>query len=172
MLKEQGMFRRLELKLSSYMQISETPGIKRYSALIIGHSGDSWIWIIGLSLIWLFGKDSLNATACTMIISIFITTVVTFIIKSVVQRERPAGKRGYLYRKTDPFSFPSGHAARGAAITTVSLWICPLWITLLLAVWTSLLCLTRVVLKIHYVSDMLAGIGVGAAVALLVLQLY
>ena len=163
------------IPVSKYVQISEefqTSGIKRFLAVIIGHSGDSWVWITGLSVLWLFGEDSVNSHARTMIISIFITAAITFIIKCVVQRERPPGKRGSLYLKMDSFSFPSGHAARGAVITSISFWICPLWITLLLILWTSLLCFTRIVLKIHYLSDILAGIGIGATVALLMHQLY
>jgi membrane-associated phospholipid phosphatase len=174
MLKGPAWLRMLDSRLLTYFQSSDEyqkSGIKRSLAVIIGHSGDSWIWIIGLGLLCLYGESSVNSAACIMIIGILITAAVTFIIKYAVRRERPAGKRDSLYIKIDPYSFPSGHAARAAVITTISFWICPLWVTLLLLIWTFLLCVTRMILKIHYFSDILAGIGVGTAVALLVLQI-
>ena len=83
-MKEFGWLHRLDLRFSTYMQMSEESqqsDIKRHLAVIFGHSGDSWIWIIGLSMLWLYGEGSVNAAARTMIISILITAALTFIIK-------------------------------------------------------------------------------------------
>ncbi|MBV8032682.1 MAG: phosphatase PAP2 family protein [Betaproteobacteria bacterium] len=64
----------------------------------------------------------------------------------------------------DRFSFPSGHTLHAVAFTIVAGSYYPA-LALPLAVFTVLTAISRVVLGLHYPSDVLAGALIGAAVA-------
>ena len=65
----------------------------------------------------------------------------------------------------DTFSFPSGHALHAVAFTLVACYYYP-DLAVILVPFTLLTAASRVVLGLHYPSDVLAGAAIGAAVAL------
>jgi PAP2 superfamily. len=70
----------------------------------------------------------------------------------------------------DEFSFPSGHTLQAAGFTVVALAWYPLLAPLLLS-FTALVAASRVILGLHYPSDVLAAIGIGGALGTLSLWL-
>jgi undecaprenyl-diphosphatase len=64
----------------------------------------------------------------------------------------------------DPYSFPSGHTLHAVALTLVALYYYP-GLAPLLVPFTLLVALSRVVLGLHYPSDVLAGVIIGGALA-------
>jgi len=60
----------------------------------------------------------------------------------------------------DEFSFPSGHTLQAVGFTVVTLAWYPLLAPLLLT-FTALVAASRVILGLHYPSDVLAAIGIG-----------
>jgi len=93
-------------------------------------------------------------------------------IKSLFRRERPVhdGDRPHGLRQPKTSSFPSGHAssaACAAVLLTDGDPLAPLWIATALVVGTS-----RIHVKIHHASDVVAGAAVGAAFGLLVRKLW
>lgn len=62
----------------------------------------------------------------------------------------------------DEFSFPSGHTLQAVGFTIVALAWYPLLAPLLLT-FTTLVAASRVILGLHYPSDVLAAIGIGGA---------
>jgi undecaprenyl-diphosphatase len=64
----------------------------------------------------------------------------------------------------DTFSFPSGHTLHAVAFTLVACYYYPDLATILVP-FTLLTAASRVVLGLHYPSDVLAGAVIGAAVA-------
>jgi undecaprenyl-diphosphatase len=70
----------------------------------------------------------------------------------------------------DRFSFPSGHATAAflfAGLAAVSFPV----LAPFAYVWASLIALSRVVLGVHFPSDILAGALLGSAIAYFILQL-
>jgi len=65
----------------------------------------------------------------------------------------------------DTFSFPSGHTLHAVAFTLVASYYYP-ELAVILVPFTLLTAASRVVLGLHYPSDVLAGAVIGAAVAL------
>jgi undecaprenyl-diphosphatase len=161
----------LDVKYTFRLRVAEKPGIKRRLAILFAHSGDSWFWLLGLGLVWFYGSAFWKERAGAMAISVLITAVLVLSIKFLVRRERPVGEWGEIYRKTDPHSFPSGHAARATLLSLLALGLGPLWLGLLLLAWAPLVILARVAMGVHYLSDVLAGAGLGILIGFLLLEL-
>ena len=67
-----------------------------------------------------------------------------------------------MYRRTDPHSFPSGHAARTILIGVLAIGLGPGWLAIILCIWAPLVALARVAMGLHYLSDVVAGALLGA----------
>jgi len=136
----------------------------------IGHSCDSWYWLIGLTLVWFFTRGPVRNIAILWAFALASLAVIVLGIKFLLRRPRPEGEWGSIYRVTDPHSFPSGHAARAMAIAFLALQFeNPLWFILLLA-WAILVGYSRVALRLHYFSDVLVGWLIGALSGILALK--
>ncbi|KKW67833.1 hypothetical protein AAV94_08830 [Lampropedia cohaerens] len=93
-------------------------------------------------------------------------------LKKVTSRPRPYARGGTVVALTAPldeFSFPSGHTLHAVAFTLVACFYLPLlaWV---LVPFTLLIALSRVVLGLHFPSDVLAGAAIGSLLAVLVLM--
>ncbi len=154
----------VDADLTQRIRIAESPGIIRSLAILFAHSGDSWFWLLGLAVLYWLGSDPWNTRAIWMAVSILVTAALVFSIKLVTRRQRPAGEWGAIYRKTDPHSFPSGHAARAALLATLALGLGPAWFGWLLLAWAPLVILARAAMGLHYLSDVLAGALLGVMI--------
>jgi undecaprenyl-diphosphatase len=153
------------------LRVAEKPGLLRRLAILLAHSGDSWFWLLVLIPIAWLGTEFWSRRAMLYILAILITAVLVFAIKFTVRRRRPEGEWGQVYRKTDPHSVPSGHAARAAVLAVLAIGLGPPWLGLLLAVWAPLVMLARVAMGVHYLSDVLAGALLGGLVGLALIWL-
>jgi undecaprenyl-diphosphatase len=97
-----------------------------------------------------------------VLLSIIALAVIVLAIKFSIRRRRPEGTWGAMYRSTDPHSFPSGHAARAILIAILAIGLGPWWLAILLCVWAPLVALARVAMGLHYLSDIAAGLVLGA----------
>jgi undecaprenyl-diphosphatase len=167
-----GRFLEFDADISSRLRIAESPGSIRTAAAVIAHSGDSWFWLLGLGLLWWFGTEYWKYRAVALAVGIVSTALLVMAIKFTVRRSRPEGEWGDIYRRTDPHSFPSGHAARAAMLAVVALGLGHSWFGLLLFVWAPLVGLARVSMGVHYLSDILAGMVIGLVMGLVVLGLF
>lgn len=137
----------------------------------VAHMGDSWFWLIvfaaGLRTIRQRPAGERRPRLRLLLgwaATIVATTAVIAGIKRAVRRERPREAVLLYGRGPDSYSFPSGHAARMAAIAS--------WSTALIGAWgvlvwpfAALVAWSRVRLGIHYVGDVVAGAAVGGLIA-------
>ncbi|HSF83349.1 MAG TPA: phosphatase PAP2 family protein [Anaerolineales bacterium] len=147
----------LDARLSAQLRLAERPGLLRNLAILLAHSGDSWFWLLGLGIVWIFGTEAWRQRAQMLALGILITAVLVMVIKFTVRRRRPAGEWGGIYRQTDPHSFPSGHAARAMMLAVLASGLGPGWFAAVLLVWAPLVVLARVAMGVHYLSDVVAG---------------
>lgn len=159
----------LDATLSNYLRIAEQPGLLRRIAALVAHSGDSWFWLAGLVLVWWRGSPEWKQKAISMGIGILITAALVMALKYTIRRRRPDGKWGEIYRRTDPHSFPSGHAARAAMLAMLATGLGPTWLAAVILVWAPLVGLARVAMGVHYLSDVIGGMLLGLATGLLTL---
>lgn len=161
----------LDSRISARMRLNMDDGFLRRAAIFLAHSGDSWFWVAGLGIIWLFTRDTPHTLSAKFAIAIILQAILVLVIKFTIRRSRPEGDWGAIYRSTDPHSFPSGHAARAAMLAILAAqWISPL-AGILLAVWAIFVGVARVSLGVHYLVDVIGGWLIGFAIASFVLAL-
>lgn len=166
----QRLFER-DASISDKLRVAETPGILRSVAIVLAHSGDSWFWLLGLALLAWLGVDFWRSRALALIGAILITAAVVMVVKFTVRRRRPEGEWGGIYRKTDPHSFPSGHAARAVMLAVMASGLGPAWFGGVLWAWAPLVVMARVAMGLHYLSDVLAGALLGLVMGGIILRL-
>jgi len=133
--------------------------------------GMFWYWLM-LVLSLVQGRSGLE-TALRMLAAGMLGLVVYKLLKSSTTRPRPYQVLGDVragIAPLDAFSFPSGHTLHAVAFTVVAVSYFPA-LAAVLVPFTLLVALSRVVLGLHYPSDVLAGAAVGALVAQAVLVL-
>lgn len=161
----------LDERWSRRLRVTEQSGALRWVMELLAHSGDSWFWLAGLGVLWWLGDETWRPRAALMAGSILVTALLVFAIKLLVRRRRPEGDWGEIYRRTDPHSFPSGHAARALLLAVLAAGTGPTWWGVLLVVWAPLVVLARVAMGVHYLSDTLAGGLLGILLGAVLLQL-
>lgn len=96
-----------------------------------------------------------------------VCTVLYKWLKHKTHRPRPYNRNvdiNCMMAPLDQFSFPSGHTLHAVAFSVVALAYYPALAWLLLP-FTALVAVSRLVLGLHYPSDVLAGIAIGALVS-------
>lgn len=130
------------------------------------HLGDAST-TIGVGLVVLAaGQTRLGAA---MLLANVLSHVPVQLLKRVVARPRPSDAFGHplaLVPLPDQFSFPSGHAAAATAVATTAAIAHP-WAASLVLPLAALVSYSRVALRVHHASDVLAGVilGLGGALA-------
>ena len=121
--------------------------------------------------VWLLGDVFWKEWALILFIGIFVTATIVIALKFLIRRQRPEGEWGAIYRRTDPHSFPSGHAARATMLAVLVVGMGPAWLVPIMLIWAPLVTLSRVAMDLHYLSDAVAGAALGILVGLATLLL-
>jgi undecaprenyl-diphosphatase len=162
----------IDRRWSARISFANRPAAWRSVGALFAHSGDSWFWGLGLVAVWILGDASQKEWAFRLFIGIFVTALIVIALKFIVRRRRPEGTFGSLYRRTDPHSFPSGHAARAMMLAVLVVGWGPAWLAPIMLIWAPLVTLSRVAMDLHYLSDAVAGavlgILIGIAMVLLI----
>ena len=142
----------------------------RYWMLTATRLGDGWLWLLVTLLLVASGNRGLQVLAAAAV-SAGLANTLLVVVKSRVRRTRPCHRTRPRHFDVDPlawfpsdrFSFPSGHALNSFAIGSVLvLAFPPAALPVLLA--AGSVAASRVVLGLHWLSDVLAGALVGAAI--------
>ena len=120
-------------------------------------------------------KDqSLKKTALYITESIVVSQVISFSMKSIVNRDRPGVKDPTLHpiNNTNTASFPSGHTSAAFALATSMTIVKPKWYVYVpMFTWASLVGYSRMYLGVHYPSDVLVGFVAGSVWLILCISL-
>jgi undecaprenyl-diphosphatase len=129
--------------------------------------GDGVVWyVLILALPFMFGVTALRP-AIVMALTGVLGVLLYSLLKRVFVRERPFITHASISRAAAPldrYSFPSGHTLHAVCFAWQASAHFPVlvWVLLPLA---ALIAGSRVVLGLHYPSDVLAGAAIGAALA-------
>jgi len=108
------------------------------------------------------GEQQLGLAA---LLALTLSHVAVQVLKRAVARPRPCDANGHplaLVDLPDPFSFPSGHAAAVSAIATTLVLTEPLLGVLVVPI-AVVVSASRVKLRVHHLSDVVAGVALGVA---------
>jgi membrane-associated phospholipid phosphatase len=128
------------------------------------------VWVVLLAAAWLLGDDAWKVRALVTFAGLALVEIVVIGIKWAVRRRRPTGTDGMIYRKTDPYSFPSGHAARAVLLSLLALRMGPLPAFIVIVAWSPLMVISRIAIGIHYALDVVGGALLGGLLTAIVLQ--
>ena len=129
-------------------------------------AGDGWVWYIVGAIILLFGgRERFHALAAGTAAALF--SIGCFLaLKRTINRKRPCELHAHCWATVlppDEFSFPSGHTMTAFGIAVALALFFPALSAALLFFAFSI-AVSRVVLGMHFVSDVIAGMLLGAAI--------
>jgi undecaprenyl-diphosphatase len=135
----------------------------------ISKLGDGSFWYVLIVLLpVVYGETALYAAVRMAIVGVVGVALYKY-LKSRLVRERPyislAGITAGT-RALDRYSFPSGHTLHAVSFTTLAVTSFP-ELAWLLVPFAGLIAASRVVLGLHYPTDVAAGAIIGAALAVL-----
>jgi undecaprenyl-diphosphatase len=139
----------------------------------VSRLGDGVFWYAMMAVLAVFGgEDGLHAAAHMAVVG-GITAILYRRMKGFFRRARPCHRDPAVQAwvaPLDEFSFPSGHTLHAVSFALVALAYFPAFAPWLLP-FTASIAASRVILGVHYPSDVLAATGIGAALAGLTLWL-
>ena len=140
---------------------------------LISRLGDGVFWyVLMAALVLADGMDGLRASAHMAATGVAALTLYKA-LKRWTRRPRPFRQHDGIVAHIPPldeFSFPSGHTLHAVSFTTVALAWLP-WLWPLLLPFTALVAVSRVMLGLHYPSDVLVAIALGCGIGQAVLAL-
>ncbi|MEM7502861.1 MAG: phosphatase PAP2 family protein [Pseudomonadota bacterium] len=149
-------------------QVGNVRPIRGFFALA-SRLGDWYFWVgMGAVLFAIQGASALPAIG-VMIVTFLVGLGIYRFLKTRLVRERPFVADQGIRCGTAPldrYSFPSGHTLH-AVCFAILLPQCEPVLTLVCAPFATIVAMSRVVLGLHYPTDVIVGAAIGASLALL-----
>jgi membrane-associated phospholipid phosphatase len=160
---------RLDLAVARQAEKHASPELEK-PAELASYAADEKLLLLVSAGIWLasrFSDRRARDNADYLALNVVATAILPHLLKRVVDQQRP-DRRVHGYRHGIPKSgkaydaFPSGHALHVGTLASVAGRLFPRWRWL---AWSTGLALasTRVVLLAHWLSDVVVGLAMGAA---------
>lgn len=133
----------------------------------VSHTGDGYLHLLLPLMVMLVDPEQGRSFLLLILTAFTIERPLYFVLKNTLKRRRPPAVIPYFFslvKPSDQFSFPSGHTMAsfllaGLAITYFGSSAYPLYI------WASAVGASRVILGVHFPTDILAGASLGSLIA-------
>jgi undecaprenyl-diphosphatase len=137
----------------------------RILTIFATRSGDGWLWYALAVILMIYGGDhrwqAIGSGTLAAAVGIFLFRT----LKHASRRKRPCEIEPHCWASIlppDKYSFPSGHSITSFAVAmSVGLFYPHIEVCLLVA--ALLIAASRIILGMHFLSDVLAGSAIGAA---------
>ncbi len=148
--------------------------LKRVAALLT-HSGDALVHIPLFLYFYFYCREPFPAFAAMTFYSTITGVLILYAIRLSFKRRRPIGdmpKEFAIVPMLESYSFPSGHAMRNFLFCVTSYPFFGIYTSACLFIFAALIASTRIYLKLHYFSDILAGGALGMFTGYVFIKLY
>jgi len=165
---------RRDLRIMQRVNSWRAPRWIRLWAICATRGGDGWLWYsITLAILFFGGPERFAAASAAIVAGC--TGVVLFMwLKKATKRKRPCTLEPHCWAKLlppDQFSFPSGHSITAFAFAVpFSLFYPSLAIGVLFCALS--IAISRVLLGMHFLSDVVAGCAIGTFLGYTAFLLY
>ncbi|XP_002740908.1 polyisoprenoid diphosphate/phosphate phosphohydrolase PLPP6-like [Saccoglossus kowalevskii] len=131
-------------------------------------SGHGVPWIVSLIVLLYVTRN--NSNECQFIINLLagqiLDLVITATVKVAIKRQRPHGNKKDMFATVsiDAYSFPSGHSSRVVMVMCLFLFEFTFtfkWMYFVVILWSSSVCISRILLGRHHVLDVVGGVVLG-----------
>jgi undecaprenyl-diphosphatase len=160
-------FDELEIGLCLRVNRYGRPEAVRRFFSVISRLGDGGAWLLlGGVVLLVRGPETLPFILHAAVVATIGATIYK-LLKHRLVRERPYVANNMILCGTPPldrYSFPSGHTLHAVSFTTLFGEFDPL-LLIAAAPFAILVAISRIVLGLHYPSDVLAGAAIGALLA-------
>jgi undecaprenyl-diphosphatase len=157
----------LELRMCAY---ASRFGARRWIGAFfaaISRLGDGAAWYALMLALAVFGGSRGAQAALHMLATGIVALLLYRWVKQRTRRPRPYRASALVAAHTlalDEFSFPSGHTLHAVSFSLIAIGYFP-WLAAPMLTFTTLVAMSRVVLGLHYPSDVLVSIIAGTALA-------
>lgn len=140
---------------------------------IVSRLGNGLFWYLMTFITWMFQGLLYSLQMLYLILGSMIGTGLYKLLKSRTSRPRPYQVHQMIHlgeHPLDHYSFPSGHTLHAVMATIMLGYTMPVLLILMLP-FTVLVALSRMILGLHYPSDVVMGAVLGATIAMSVIGL-
>ncbi|MDT0595673.1 phosphatase PAP2 family protein [Glaciecola petra] len=135
---------------------------------LVSKSADGYLYLIIAMVAYYFEKEYGVLFFYTALLAYSIEIPIYLALKQIFKRPRPCDVKHKLDTFVDPadkFSLPSGHTAAAFLMATIFTYFYPSTFFLVYG-WAALVGISRVVLRVHYPSDVSIGAILGVSIAI------
>jgi undecaprenyl-diphosphatase len=158
----------IDPKAAAFLEAHYSPGLQRLMEGISFLGSGTVLWPAGLLAGGILLWRRRPAHAALIAIVALAEQATVQLSKALMARVRP----DLPHVAAAGFSFPSGHTTAATVVAVLAVWFAAgrprwqvLWTLGLAALWVALMGMSRMVLRVHYFTDVVGGVGLGLAVA-------
>lgn len=138
----------------------------------ISHTGDGHLYLLFAIAALFLDEQTGQAFVMVGLAAFAVELPIYWLAKNTIKRRRPADFSSFLHSyivPSDKYSLPSGHSAAAFVMATVIGHFYP-QVYLLSLVWACLIAGSRILLGVHFFTDVLIGASLGIACASLAIN--
>lgn len=135
---------------------------------VISHTGDGPLYALVGVIAWWLEPVVGGLFLVTGLLAFLFELPIYWLLKNTIKRDRPSHFPSFI-KPSDQYSLPSGHTAAAFVMAYLLSEFFPSF-TVLVWCWAGLIGLSRVLLGVHFLSDIAAGAMLGIFSAQLALE--
>jgi undecaprenyl-diphosphatase len=164
-----GFGARTDYRLMRQVNRWPAPRWLRLWMIAATRGGDGWLWYATGAIVGLFGGRERFIAILATVVSVGLGILLFRKLKRAIGRKRPCSMEPHCWATLlppDQFSFPSGHTITAFAVTLSLGAFYPAMLPGLLFCAASVAA-SRILLGMHFLTDVLAGAAIGSAIGFL-----